>query len=184
MFGFTFLHGRMTEVLTPDIYGAHCFELRLFARNYFLTSGCVVPKRIHHRFLFTSAGFSFVHIVPIPLAQNLIVSELLPCSKQINESAINSKYDMKPAISCLKLRISCFNTRCLSSLFPFSSFLCDILGKPATCSATGDPHYKTFDGRTIHFQGQCQYVLAKDVGNQFQVLGKNKVCGNRVNLHK
>ena len=23
MFGFTFLHGRMTEVLTPDIYGAH-----------------------------------------------------------------------------------------------------------------------------------------------------------------
>ena len=29
IFGFTFHIGRMTEVLTPDIYGAHCFRLRL-----------------------------------------------------------------------------------------------------------------------------------------------------------
>ena len=27
IFGFTFLLGRMTEVLTPDIYGAHCWKL-------------------------------------------------------------------------------------------------------------------------------------------------------------
>ena len=41
MFGFTFLHGRMTEVLTPDIYGAHwvilevLFSLTTEMKSYF-----------------------------------------------------------------------------------------------------------------------------------------------------
>ena len=34
MFGFTFLFGRMTEVLTPDIYGAHWYNQVEHATNH------------------------------------------------------------------------------------------------------------------------------------------------------
>ncbi|XP_048201531.1 zonadhesin [Perognathus longimembris pacificus] len=40
------------------------------------------------------------------------------------------------------------------------SYGCHALGT-ATCLASGDPHYLTFDGAIHHFSGTCNYVLSK-----------------------
>ncbi len=46
------------------------------------------------------------------------------------------------------------------------------------CSAIGDPHYRSFDGKYYSFMGQCKYILAQDaVDNRFLVVVDNIPCG-------
>ena len=43
--------------------------------------------------------------------------------------------------------------------------------KPGTCTITGDPHYKGFDGTRHDFQGACRFTLAQT--KDFSVVGTN-----------
>ena len=55
--------------------------------------------------------------------------------------------------------------------------VCLFLGM-AICTASGDPHYKSFDKQRFNYQGQCQYILTKSVANiswpAFQVVSKHR----------
>uniref|UniRef100_A0A1A8B690 Kielin/chordin-like protein n=1 Tax=Nothobranchius furzeri TaxID=105023 RepID=A0A1A8B690_NOTFU len=54
------------------------------------------------------------------------------------------------------------------------------LPRPATCITFGDPHYRTFDGRMLHFQGTCTYILTQDCeGGDFSVHVTNDNRGRK-----
>ncbi|XP_023384684.1 kielin/chordin-like protein isoform X2 [Pteropus vampyrus] len=102
------------------------------------------------------------------------------CSHQGREVASGEGWvvDACTSCSCVAGTVRCQSQRCppiscgpdkAPALNP-GSCCPHCLPRPASCMAFGDPHYRTFDGRLLHFQGSCSYVLAKDCrGGDFSV---------------
>nr|KAF6418608.1 kielin cysteine rich BMP regulator [Rousettus aegyptiacus] len=102
------------------------------------------------------------------------------CSHQGREVASGEGWavDACTSCSCVAGTVRCQSQRCpriscgpdeAPALNP-GSCCPRCLPRPASCMAFGDPHYRTFDGRLLHFQGSCSYVLAKDCrGGDFSV---------------
>uniref|UniRef100_A0A667Z748 VWFD domain-containing protein n=1 Tax=Myripristis murdjan TaxID=586833 RepID=A0A667Z748_9TELE len=87
------------------------------------------------------------------------------CTYQGTVYQSNEQWEVDECTSCTCVSgdVHCHSERCppLTSVVP--GLCCPhCLPRPATCIAFGDPHYRTFDGRMLHFQGACTYVLAQD----------------------
>ena len=84
-------------------------------------------------------------------------------------------YDVLNQKSCLKsssLMVIAINF--LLNRYFLSIIIPIILGK---CSAFGDPHYKTFDGKWFEFNGICKYILAEEyVTKLFDIVIENVGC--------
>ncbi|XP_076461744.1 uncharacterized protein LOC143294198 [Babylonia areolata] len=65
----------------------------------------------------------------------------------------------------------CNTCTCAGGKFTCTNKKCD-----ARCSATGDPHYLTFDGKRFDFMGNCSYYLLYN--NDFDIIVDNINCGH------
>ena len=61
------------------------------------------------------------------------------------------------------IKTTCLNIQNIKRLktIPTAEAVFYIIGNVCECSASGDPHYRLFDGQMIHFQGVCTYKLAE-----------------------
>uniref|UniRef100_A0A8C9P3Q1 Kielin cysteine rich BMP regulator n=1 Tax=Spermophilus dauricus TaxID=99837 RepID=A0A8C9P3Q1_SPEDA len=109
------------------------------------------------------------------------------CVHQGRQVAVGEQWavDTCTSCSCVAGTVRCQSQRCpplscgqdeAPALSP-GSCCPRCLPRPASCMAFGDPHYRTFDGRLLHFQGSCSYVLAKDChGGDFRWMAAQWPC--------
>lgn len=70
------------------------------------------------------------------------------------------------------IKRGCSECTCGGGIWKCEERRCD-----ATCSASGDPHYSTFDGLRYSYQGNCKYVLTQTKDNSLRVITENVQCG-------
>ncbi|XP_039224021.1 kielin/chordin-like protein isoform X1 [Crotalus tigris] len=105
---------------------------------------------------------------------------------QVFQSNQRWQVDECTSCTCVSNQVHCRRERCSPPACAADETLALIPGvccprcvpHPATCVAFGDPHYRTFDGKMIHFQGGCVYVLSQDChGGDFSIHVTNEDRG-------
>ncbi|XP_043237348.1 hemocytin-like [Amphibalanus amphitrite] len=75
---------------------------------------------------------------------------------------------------------STFGTECRSCTCESGMWTCEEQACDGVCTAWGNSHYETFDGRIYDIEGDCQYLLARGKEtskDQFEVVVTNVPCG-------
>ncbi|XP_031619378.1 hemocytin isoform X2 [Contarinia nasturtii] len=69
-----------------------------------------------------------------------------------------------------EIKKDCNTCKCEKGVWKCSDLTCG-----ARCSAIGDPHYQTFDGKHFDFMGKCSYYLLK-TDDDIEITAENVAC--------
>ncbi|XP_033114280.1 mucin-2-like, partial [Anneissia japonica] len=93
----------------------------------------------------------------------------------IEHSECPCNYQCKEYSSGSYIESGCNKCLCKGGKWNCTEDIC-----PATCSAVGDPHYETFDGKHYHFHGDCSYTLVQScdgLNTDYSIQVENTKCG-------
>uniref|UniRef100_A0A665WKG4 Si:ch211-39f2.3 n=1 Tax=Echeneis naucrates TaxID=173247 RepID=A0A665WKG4_ECHNA len=96
---------------------------------------------------------------------------------------LTDKYTCAEKCTCTSQGLQCVRQPCsFAQVCRPSSFHHSCQNVPRhSCTISGDPHYRTFDGARFSFQGTCTYILSEQCRQDlpyFRVEGKNEHIGS------
>ncbi|CAG2203582.1 Plasminogen,Hepatocyte growth factor-like protein,Hepatocyte growth factor [Mytilus edulis] len=131
------------------------------------------------------ARLGFFLFLLVTVLQTVVESGYIGCYQDDSTRILHNEVlkDKGTPSDCRKCHIhgTCERGRCRCKR-GYTGDGINVCSKSCTCSASGDPHYRTFDGQVLHFMGTCKYTLSQYVNPssrcRFHVQVKNENRGN------